>query len=300
MDRRAFGKQLSTLVLGAAVLESPAFGQSHTRNAGHSDVPAGQRPPLPFQLSVMLWTVFRNLPFEQRLQKIADAGYSNIELVGEFKTWKDEDFARANAKRKALGIAIDATAGLQHGISNPRERDAFLSEVKAILPVMEKLECPSLIVLSGNVIPGVSHADQHQSCIDCLKTTIPLVEGKTIDGRPVKLILENIDPVENPKYFLTSVAEGLEIIKAIDHPQVSFLYDLYHEQISEGNLIDKLVKNLKYVSIVHVADVPGRHEPGTGEINYTNILKKLVELKYDGMVAMEFLPTGDPLAALRA
>jgi hydroxypyruvate isomerase len=114
------------------------------------------------------------------------------------------------------------------------------------------------------------------------------------------VLLENIDPEENPKYFLTSVARGFEIVKAVGHPQIQFLYDFFHEQISEGNLIEKLQKNIEHVGLVHVADVPGRHEPGTGEINYPNIFRKLAELKYDRMVAMEFLPTGDAIAQLRA
>lgn len=294
MDRRTFSKQLSALALGVSALEPVALA------GGQGGTPTGARPAVPFQLSVMLWTVYRGMPFEDKLQKMADAGYSNVELTGEFRNWTDEDFSRANAKRKALGIMFDVTGGVRHGICNPQDRDGLLTDIKAILPVMEKLESPRLIVLSGNVVPGLSRDDQHQSCIDSLKAAIPLIEGKTINGHPVKLILENIDPEENPKYYLTSVAEGFEIMKAVDHPQVGFLYDMYHEQISEGNLIEKLEKNIQYVSVIHVADVPGRHEPGTGEINYANIFKKLVELKYDGIVAMEFMPTGDPAAALRA
>jgi hydroxypyruvate isomerase len=81
---------------------------------------------------------------------------------------------------------------------------------------------------------------------------------------------------------------------------VKFLYDFFHEQISEGNLIEKLEKNIDIVGLVHVADVPGRHEPGTGEIHYPNIYRKLAQLKYDRYCAMEFLPTGDPVQSLRA
>ena len=297
MDRRSFNKNLSTLALGVTALESARLTLAQT--PGQSAAPA-TRPALPFQLSVMLWTVFRDLPFEERLQKIADTGYSNVELTGELSNWKDADFARANAKRKSLGITIDATSGIRSGIANPETRDALLAEIQAMLPVMTKLECPTLILLSGNVVPGLSRAEQHQSCIDSLKAALALVEGKVINGRAVKLVIENIDPIENPRYYLTSVAEGFEIVRAVDHPQVGFLYDIYHEQIAEGNLISKLEKNLKYTSIIHVADVPGRHEPGTGEINYTNIFRKLIELKFNGTIAMEFLPTADPSASLRA
>jgi hydroxypyruvate isomerase len=79
---------------------------------------------------------------------------------------------------------------------------------------------------------------------------------------------------------------------------VKFLYDFFHEQIAEGNLIAKLQKNIDLVGLVHIADVPGRHEPGTGEINYPNIFRKLRELNYRGNIAMEFLPTGETVSRL--
>ena len=107
-------------------------------------------------------------------------------------------------------------------------------------------------------------------------------------------------PEENPKYFLTRASEAIEVIRAVNHPQVQFLYDIFHEQMVEGNLIEKLDKHIDVIGLIHVADVPGRNEPGTGEINYANIYKKLVELHYQHTVAMEFYPTGDPVATLRA
>ena len=119
------------------------------------------------------------------------------------------------------------------------------------------------------------------------------------EKKDLTILLENIDLEENPRYYLWSVAEGFEIIRKVDHPRVRFLDDFFHEQISEGNLIEKLEKNIEKVGLVHVADVPGRHEPGTGEINYTNIYRKLAMLKYDRYVAMEFIPTGDAVESLR-
>ena len=254
----------------------------------------------PFKLSVMLWTVFTDLPFEQRLEKVAEAGYKYVQLVGEYENWSEDDFNRANAKRKQLGITFDATAGLRHGLSDPAEREALLADLRAALGSMEKIDCPSIILLSGNVVPGMAPAVQHQSCIDGLKAAARLIEGKKIAGTPVQLLLETIDPEENPQYYLTSAAEAFGVVKAVNHPQVKFLYDFFHEQIAQGNLIQKLEKNIRQVGVVHIADVPGRHEPGTGEINYQNIFRKLGELRYDGVVAMEFLPTGDPVMKLRA
>jgi hydroxypyruvate isomerase len=270
--------------------------------AGASSAPVAnaKSAEAPFGLSVMLWTILRDLPFEQRLEKVAQAGYTNVELVGEYEKWSEQDFDRANAKRKQLGITFDCTAGLHHSLCNPAERDSLIAEFRQTLPIMRKLDCPAMIFLTGNTVPGMSVQDQQQSCVDGLKAAAKLVAGERINGEPVRVLLENIDPEENPKYFLTSVAMGFEIVKAVNHPQVQFLYDFFHEQISEGNLIEKLEKNIQYVGLVHIADVPGRHQPGTGEINYKNIFRKLAELKYNRIAAMEFLPTGDPVAELRA
>ena len=247
----------------------------------------------------MLWTVFTKLPFEQRLEKCLEAGYKNIELVGEYRKWSASEFEQRNRRRQQLGIHFDVTAGLPHGIAIPDQRDALLSDIRAELPIMEKLDCPALIVMSGNVVPGMPREMQHQSCIEGLKRAASLVEGKQIHGEPVRLLFENIDGEENPKYYLKSVAEGFEIIRAVNHPQVQLLYDFYHEQISEGNLIEKLEKNIQFTGLVHIADVPGRHIPGTGEINYQNIYRKLMALNYKRTVAMEFLPLTDGVAELR-
>ncbi len=292
MNRRRFA-----LTLGGSVLAPALAGPLATSLAQSQPMRTGEAPD---HLSVMLWTILRDLPFEQRLEKVAQAGYRNVELVGEYAKWRDEDFARAIAKKKQLGLRFDCTAGLKHSLCNPAERDALIAEFRATLPIMERLECPAMIVLSGNSVPGMTFEAQAQSCIDGLKTLAEVVDGKKISGETVRLLLENIDPEENPKYFLTSVAHGFEIIKAMNHPQVQFCYDLFHEQIAEGNLIEKLEKNIQHVGLIHVADVPGRHKPGTGEINFANIFRKLRELKYDRIVAMEFLPTGDPVEELRA
>ncbi len=253
----------------------------------------------PFELSVMLWTVFTDLPFEQRLEKVAEAGYRNVELVGEYDKWTEDEFERANRKRKELGITFDCTAGLKHGVSNPEHREPLLAELRQVLPIMEQIECPSMILLSGDRIPELSREAQHQSSIDTLKAAVALVEGKSINGKPVRLLLETIDPEENPRYYLTEIVEALDVVEAVGHPQVQLLYDFYHEQITAGNLIRKLEKSIRHLGLVHIADVPGRHEPGTGEINYQNIFRKLAELQYTGMAAMEFHPSGDPVTQLR-
>jgi hydroxypyruvate isomerase len=281
MDRRHFTRAIAGAALGATALPSiPALADA-----------AGD---VPFKLSVMLWTIYTKLPFEQRLEKVAEAGYHAVELVGEFKNWSEDDFRRANSRKRSLGITFDSTAGLSKAITDPAGREAFLDELRDFFPMAAKLECPTIIVLSGNRVDGVSHEAQHNACVEALK-----VAGDLAAKQNFTLLLENIDQEENPKYFLTSVTEGFEIVRKVNNPHVRFLYDFYHEQISEGNLIEKLVKNIDLVGLVHIADVPGRNQPGTGEINYNNIYRKLAELKYDRYAAMEFMPAGDPVAVLK-
>jgi len=290
MNRRTFAGTLATAAIAAALPPLQARGSVGSTQAGAA----------PFPLSVMLWTVFKVLPFEERLAKVAEAGYSQVELVGEYRDWQEADFARANAARKRLGIRFDATAGLKHGVGDPGAREAFLAELNEALKPMEILSCPAMIVLSGNVVPGLTREAQHECCMETLKRAAALLEGRKIDGQPVRLLLECIHREENPKYFLISAAEAIEVVRAVNHPQVQFLYDIFHEQMTEGNLIEKLDKHIDAIGLIHVADVPGRHEPGTGEINYANIYRKLAELHYRHTVAMEFYPTGDAVGTLRA
>src|SRR6266700_3465758 len=187
MNRRAFARSIAGTLLSASALNSQNIYASNISESTESAEISGA----PFQLSVMLWTVFRDLPFERRLEKVAEAGYRNVELVGEYATWKDADFEPANAKRKELGMVFDCTAGLKHGLCNPADREVLLAELRSTLPVMERIECPAIILLSGNVVPGMSIEAQHQSCVDGLKAAAALVEGRKIRGEPVRLLLEN-------------------------------------------------------------------------------------------------------------
>ncbi len=249
---------------------------------------------VPFSLSVMLWTVYRDLPFLRRLEKVAEAGYHAVELVEEFKGWKKEDFAEARRKKRELGIEFDGTTGVWLPLADSSKREAFLKSLREFILTMRELECTRLIMQTGDKIPGLSPAKMRANCIETLKHG-----GDIAAENNIELLIENIDPEENPKYFLTASAEGFEIVRSVGNPHVKFLYDFFHEQIAAGNLIAKLEKNIDLVGLVHVADVPGRHHPGTGEINYSNIFRKLVELRYSRYVAMEFNSLGDAVRELR-
>lgn len=287
MNRRDFARSV-TVAAGAA-----AAGL-HPDSAGAAAGQANPGGPVPYKLSIMLWTVFRGQPLAQRLEKVAEAGYHAVEFVDEFKGMSKDDFAALRKKKAELGIEIDATAGVWHALADPNDRDPFLTALRDFAGVMHELECTKLVLQTGNLVPVLSRQAMHDNCIETLKRA-----GDIAAQNNIELLPENIDPEENSKYFLTSCAEGFEIVRAVDNPHVKFLCDFFHEQIAEGNLIKKLDKNMDILGLVHVADVPGRHEPGTGEIYYPNIYRKLAELNYSRYIAMEFLPLGEPVAALR-
>ena|SRR5271156_2439455 len=296
MRRRNFLGSCAAAAFSPSVLAESSLASPASSGARLSQAPMRADLSQPaFLLSVMLWTVRRDLPFEQRLDIVAQAGYHAAELVGEFKDWNKEDYARVRRQRESLGIIFDATSGISSSLCDPAQRDALLREIKTHLMRMDELQCNKLILLSGNRVEGLSHAQMHANCVEAIKAAADLAATKNVE-----LLIENIDPEENPKYFLTSVAEGFDVVRETGRPNVKFLYDFFHEQIAEGNLIEKLQKSIDLVGLVHIADVPGRHEPGTGEINYPNIFRKLRELNYRRYAAMEFIPTGDTVASLRA
>ena len=246
------------------------------------------------QFSVMIWALNKYGTFEENLERVAQAGYHHVQLVGEFKEWSEADYRRILTRMDSLKISVDATAGMSVGFADPAASDAFLVALKELIPIAQRLHCKQIILLSGKRLEGAAAGSQHTASIEVLKRAADLLSSAGLTA-----VLEPIDRLENPTIYLNGVSEAFEIAKAVGSPSVKVLYDVYHEQREFGNLIEKFEANIAQVALVHIADVPGRHEPGTGEINYLNIYRKLAQLNYKGSIAMEFYPTGDVVETLR-
>jgi hydroxypyruvate isomerase len=246
------------------------------------------------QFSDMIWTLKKYGTFEENLERVAQAGYHHVELVGEFKKWSEDDYRRILARMETLKVSVDATSGVSPGFADPAGGDAFLSALKDLIPAAQRLKCKQIILLSGKVIEGAPAGSQHAASIEALKRAADVLSSAGLVA-----VIEPIDRIENPTIYLDGVTEAFEIVKAVDNPHVKVLYDIYHEQRQFGNLIEKFEAHIDQVGLIHIADVPGRHEPGTGEINYLNIYRRLAELGYKGTIAMEFYPTGDIVETLR-
>lgn len=253
---------------------------------------APRQPGLRF--SFMLWALQKQAPFDRVLEMVAMAGYQGVELVGEFQKWTPDDRKRILGKIKALGLTVDSMSGVKAGFSVPTESEVFLDQFGAHVDAAVGLGCPQVILLSGKRVAGLADGAQRAAAIENLKRAASIAAKKQIE-----IVIEPIDLLEQPECFMASVTDGFEIARAVGAPNLKVLYDLYHEQRSFGNLIEKLEQNIDMVGLIHVADVPGRHEPGTGEIDYPEIYKRLAKLKYERWIAMEYYPTGDVVASLK-
>ena len=287
MNRRAFQQ----LLFAAGVTYGTRSALATPTQSSSAPDPSSAAP---FHFSIMLWTITKMLPFDRCLEIAAEAGYNGVELVGESLKWSPAETTRILAKLQTLGLVVDATSGVKTGFADPASSSAFLAELATMITAAKTLHCPQVILLSGPRVPNLPLAAQHAACVENLKRAAELAARQNI-----QLLIEPIDVLENPTIYLTSVTEGFKIVQEVGSEHVRVLYDFYHEQRGAGNLLEKLEQNIDLVGLVHIADVPGRHEPGTGEIDYRNIYRKLAALKYNKFVAMEYYPTGDPLASLR-
>ena len=250
--------------------------------------------PVEPRFSVMLWTLERQAAFDRCLEIVADAGYQGVELVGEFHQWSSDEMQRVMAKMRSLHLRFDMISGVKSGFADPNGTSGLLAELTEQFKIAMTLESPQVNLKSGPRISTLSPAAQHAACVENLKRAADLAAANNI-----QIVIEPIDPIESPTMYMTSVSEGFEIAREVGNPHLRVLYDFYHEQRGAGNLIEKLERNIDLVALVHIADVPGRHEPGTGEIDYRNIYHKLAQLKYDKFITMEFYPSQDPIATLK-
>jgi len=229
--------------------------------------------------------------YAEKIRAAAALGWKAIEPLG----WIDQDLKAARAAIDETGCAISAILvqsadkkaakliGNSHGIVHGDARDAFAAAIGETLEAAKTLGCTTIVVTSGNERPGVPRRAQHANIVTALRGVLPVIRGSG-----VQLALEPLNVLVNHKgYYLTTSEEGAQIVREVGSSQVQMLYDVYHQQITEGNLIDNIKRYSKEIGHFHTGDVPGRREPGTGEINYKNVFKAIADTGYEGYVVFE-------------
>ena len=242
--------------------------------------------------SVCIEMIYTEVPFMDRIQKSAEAGFDAI----EFWNWDNKDLPAIKAAAVEAGIGIAAfQANLGGTLIHPDQREGFVAGIAQSLEKAREVGSPGLFLLTDELAedrsvrfqyPELTLEDKYESVLAGLKLIAPLAEeaGVTLGLEPLN------SQVDHVGYFLDDTAIGFDLVRAIDSPYIKLLYDIYHMQIMEGNVIETLTGNLDVIGHVHVADVPGRHEPGTGELNYANIVASLRQAGYDKYVGFEFDP----------
>ena len=248
--------------------------------------------------SVMLWTLKGS--FEEKLQIVAKAGLQSVELVAEHIKWSDTEVARMKKAAGSFGLGMDTIIATPDwkkrpvSMVDPAQRDNFLTDVRSAISWAQKLEVPQIILMSGDDIPGRTHEEQYASMLEGAKRA-----GELAAKAGVTLIVEPLNAkVDHKGFFLTNCVEGLKLVKETDNPHVRLLFDIYHEQVQLGNVIRTITEAAPYTSVFHVADNPGRHDPGTGEINWPKVYQAIQKAGYSGYITMEYLPLGEPVASL--
>jgi hydroxypyruvate isomerase len=247
-----------------------------------------------YRLAVCAEMVFLDLPFEDRVRRIGDLGFEV-----EIWDWTRKDVA---ALTKTGATFSSMTGYVTGALGDPAGAEQLLTTAEQSLRVAEQLDCPRLNLhgtgLGDRGLPV--HASQVVSPRMWLTAARTLTRVAELGERAGRVFtLENLNTaVDHPGVPFATAADTLTLVEAVDNPHLRLNLDLYHAQIGEGNLLQLVERALPFVGEIQVADVPGRCEPGTGEIHYPAVAAALDRLGYAGVVGLEAWASGDPIEAL--
>ncbi|MBI4164878.1 MAG: TIM barrel protein [Acidobacteria bacterium] len=288
MDRRSFlGVTAGTLAAASVP------------NVLHANLPG----EIGLRLSVT-WGLMHDVPVGEALAMLTRHGYDAYEMFDWRNPQTLETFVTERKKYPQLTcatlVANKSVEARGCGLVNPREREGFLRELTASIDAAKKVESTRLVVLTGNELGGLPRSEQMANVVSVLREAAPILERSGITA-----VLEILNTyVDHAGYFLYYVRDAAEMIDRVGSPNVKILFDIYHVQIMEGSLIENIRMNIDRIGHFHIGDVPGRHEPGTGEINYRNVFKAIYDLgdRFQGYAALEYnptIPTEDNLRMMR-
>ncbi len=241
--------------------------------------------------SVCIDAVFENVPPAEAIRRVSEAGLGAFEFWG----WWEKNLDDILTARDAFGLQISACCTRFISLVNPPSRDAYLKGLEESISAATRLECPTLISQVGDFIPGVDRASQHACLVEGLKAAAPMLEAAD-----VTLVIEPLNELVNhPGYYLVRSDEAFEIIDEVASPRIKVVYDIYHQQISEGQLIANITANVDKIAHFHAAGNPGRHELTIGELHYPSIFDAIAATDYEGYVGLEYWPVHDPMDGLR-
>lgn len=279
MNRRSF---LRNSALGMAVASTP-FQLIQTQ-AEETMAKAELKGRI--KQSVSKWC-YGKIPLPEFAKECAAMGLQAIELL------KPEDFPVL--KENGLICAMTSCGNLTKGLNHTENHEPSLSAIRQAIEATSVAGFPNVICFSGNR-DGIDDEEGMNNCVTALKQVAGLAEEKNIT-----ICMELLNSKRNHKdYHCDRTPWGVELCKRVGSPNVKLLYDIYHMQIMEGDVIATIRENIEYIGHFHTGGVPGRHEiDDTQELYHPAIMRAIVDAGYTGYVGHEFVPTRDPLTSLR-
>ncbi|HYE81620.1 MAG TPA: TIM barrel protein [Clostridia bacterium] len=251
--------------------------------------------------SACIEMIFTEYDFYDRFKLAGDAGFKAVEFWG----WEGKDILRIKELCDKYQLEIASFSGdKDFSLIDPAHHNAYIDYVNQSIAKARILGCKNLVIHSnalgegGVVINSYSDKSDYEKFGAMVSTLIELALIAEKEG--VTLVLEALNTEEDHVgNFLAYTRDSVQAIKCVNSPNIKVLYDIYHMQLMEGKIINILKENINEIGYIHVADAPGRMEPGTGEINYSNVFKALKELRYDGFIGFELSPSRDSIIVAR-
>ena len=229
--------------------------------------------------------------FSDRIRLAAKAGFDAF----EFWHWTNKDISKIEAALRETGIALASfVAEPMIPLTDPTNHAAFLEGLRRSVELAQRLGAKTLIAQAGDDRPGVSRAEQRAALTECLAQA-----SKILRGSGVALGLEPLNTrIDHVGYFLGSTVEGLDIVDEVANANVKIVYDIYHSAVMDEKTEEVLAGRVDRVAHVHVADHPGRNQPGTGTVDLRERLNWIFANGYDGYVGLEYRPVGGSSAGI--
>ena len=237
--------------------------------------------------SVCRWC-YQSIPLDTLCRDVSAMGFKSVELLSE-NEW-------ATLKPHGLTCAVsNGPSTIPVGFNRPDQHDRLVAESERLLPLVAAAGIPQMIVFSGNR-GGMADGEGLANCVAGLKRITPLAEKLG-----VTVIMELLNSkVDHKDYMCDHTTWGVELVKQVGSPRFKLLYDVYHMQIMEGDVIRTIRDNFVHINHYHTGGVPGRHEiDDAQELNYPRIMTAIAELGFTGYVAQEFIPVREPMVSLK-
>lgn len=249
------------------------------------------------KFSANLTMLFNEVPFLDRFAAARKAGFRGVEYVSPYEFYPGDIADRLKANRLSqvlFNLPVgDWNAG-ERGIAILADRQAeFRDGVATAIRYARALDCPQVNCLAGIAPDGADTAILHATLVENLRYA-----GAELGAAGIRLLIEPINTRDMPGFFLNTSQQALDLIREVGSANLYLQYDVYHMHIMEGQAVAMITRALPYIRHVQIADHPGRHEPGTGEIDLPVILNVLNSLGYDGWIGAEYKPASTTVEGL--